>query len=152
ELLFGKLSETVVVQGNAPHDRSPMILPGSSDRQPCEFPMHESANAQGPRNELSASHHIFRIPTVRTGGTRRDSPSVVPTPETDPRKKPRRSEALVSSCFRRGYPAKPYFETNSPCAVVPVPDTFPPAIEGRQKRLRAARPRAALEPNEGVTN
>src|SRR5262249_20902823 len=41
-------------------------------------------------------------PPVRAGGTRRDSPSVVPTPETDPRKKPRRSEALVSSCFRRG--------------------------------------------------
>src|SRR5215467_7129798 len=33
----------------------------SSDRQPCEFPLHENANAQGPRNELSASHHITSI-------------------------------------------------------------------------------------------
>ena len=44
ELLLGKLSKTVVVQGNSPHDR-----PGvSSDRQLCELPLHESANAQGP--------------------------------------------------------------------------------------------------------
>src|SRR5262249_20243497 len=30
----------------------------SSDRQPCELPLHEGANAQGPKNELSAWHHI----------------------------------------------------------------------------------------------
>ena len=60
ELLLGNLSETVVVQGNPAHNKS--VLPrGSSDRQPCEFPLHESANAQGPRNELSASHHITSI-------------------------------------------------------------------------------------------
>ena len=46
ELLLGKLSETVVVPGNAPHDRPRVLV---SDRQPCEFPLHESANAQGPR-------------------------------------------------------------------------------------------------------
>src|SRR5262249_31594818 len=33
----------------------------TSDRQPCEFPLHENANAQDPRNELSASHHITSI-------------------------------------------------------------------------------------------
>jgi len=37
---------------------SPGLPRGSSDRQPCEFALHESANAQGPRNELSARHHI----------------------------------------------------------------------------------------------
>lgn len=56
ELLLGNLSETVVVQGNAP--LSPGLPRGSSDRQPCEFALHESADAQGPRSELSARHHI----------------------------------------------------------------------------------------------
>src|SRR5262249_37202509 len=46
ELLIGKLGEAVVVVGNAPHDR-PEVLVGH--RQPCELPLHESANAQGPR-------------------------------------------------------------------------------------------------------
>jgi len=55
-LLLGKLSETVVVVGNAPHD---VIPRESSDRQPCEFPLHESANAQDPRNELSASDQLM---------------------------------------------------------------------------------------------
>src|SRR5262249_42749372 len=59
ELLLGKLSETVVVQGNA---RMIARVPReSSDRQPCEFPLHEIANAQDPRNELSARHHSISL-------------------------------------------------------------------------------------------
>ena len=48
-----------------------MIPRESSDRQPCEFPLHESANAQDPRNELSARHHITSI-----SGFRRSSAAV----------------------------------------------------------------------------
>jgi hypothetical protein len=40
ELLLGRLGKTVVVHGYAP--RVP------SDRQPCELPLHESANAEDP--------------------------------------------------------------------------------------------------------
>src|SRR5262245_1581258 len=36
--------------------RRMIVRAPSSDRQPCEFPLHESANAQDPRNELSAWH------------------------------------------------------------------------------------------------
>jgi hypothetical protein len=41
ELLLGKLSETVVVHGNAPHDRPRSLV--------SHLPLHESAKAQGPR-------------------------------------------------------------------------------------------------------
>ena len=52
ELLLGKLSETVVVVGNAPHDRAGFLVSHLIGNR------HESANAQGPRNELSASHQL----------------------------------------------------------------------------------------------
>ena len=49
KLLLGKLSKAVVVHGNAP----PCALPReSSDRQLCELPPHECANAQGPRQSI----------------------------------------------------------------------------------------------------
>src|SRR5215510_5783073 len=51
ELHLGKLSETVVVHGNAPHDR-PRFLVGHLIGKPCELPLHESANAQGPKQTL----------------------------------------------------------------------------------------------------
>ena len=47
ELLLGKLGETVVVHGNAPHDRSRSLVSRLIGNR--ELPLHESANAQGPR-------------------------------------------------------------------------------------------------------
>jgi hypothetical protein len=57
ELLLGKLSETVVVQGNAPHDRSGFLVCHLIGNR-ASFLCTKSANAQDPRNELSAWHQI----------------------------------------------------------------------------------------------
>jgi len=48
ELLLSKLSETVVVVGNPPHNRPRFLVGHLSGRQLCELPLHESANGQGP--------------------------------------------------------------------------------------------------------
>jgi hypothetical protein len=44
QLLLGNLNKTVVVVGNAPHDR-PSFLVCHLIGNPCELPLHESANA-----------------------------------------------------------------------------------------------------------
>jgi hypothetical protein len=56
-LHLGKLSETVIVHGNAPHNR-PRFLVNHLIGNRASFPPHGSANAQDPRNELSARRHI----------------------------------------------------------------------------------------------
>jgi hypothetical protein len=46
DLHLGKFSETVVVHGNAPHNRPCCFM--SSGRQLCKLPQLESANGEGP--------------------------------------------------------------------------------------------------------
>jgi hypothetical protein len=59
-LHLGKLSETVIVHGNAPHNR-PRFLVSHLISKPCELPLHESANAQGPRQSfwMASDQRVF---------------------------------------------------------------------------------------------
>src|SRR6516164_6645016 len=55
ELHLGKLSKPVVVHGNAPHNRSRLLVSHLIGK-PCELPLHESANVQGPRQTFFGWH------------------------------------------------------------------------------------------------
>ena len=57
ELLLGKLSETVVVQGNAPHNRPGFLVVHLIGNR-ASFLCTKAPNAQDPRTELSAWHQI----------------------------------------------------------------------------------------------
>jgi hypothetical protein len=54
QLLLGNLNKTVVVVGNAPHDR-PSFLVCHLIGNPCELPLHEAPMLRVP-NELSGWH------------------------------------------------------------------------------------------------